>query len=47
MSTSILEVRHLRTLLALQEAGSVSRAAALLNVTQSALSHQLKTLEEF
>jgi LysR family transcriptional regulator for metE and metH len=47
MSTSILDLRHLRTLLALQEAGSVSRAAALLNVTQSALSHQLKTLEEF
>jgi LysR family transcriptional regulator for metE and metH len=47
MPTSILELRHLRTLLALAEAGSVSRAAALQNVTQSALSHQLKTLEEF
>lgn len=47
MSTSILDLRHLRTLLALLEAGSVSRAAALQNVTQSALSHQLKSLEEF
>lgn len=47
MSTSILDLRHLRTLLALLEAGSVSRAAALQNVTQSALSHQLKALEAF
>jgi LysR family transcriptional regulator for metE and metH len=47
MPTSILDLRHLRTLLALLEAGSVSRAAALQNVTQSALSHQLKALEEF
>jgi LysR family transcriptional regulator, regulator for metE and metH len=47
MPTSILDLRHLRTLLALLESGSVSRAAALQNVTQSALSHQLKALEEF
>lgn len=47
MATTILDLRHLRTLLALSEAGSVSRAAALQNVTQSALSHQLKTLEDF
>lgn len=47
MPTSILDLRHLRTLLALAEGGSVSRAAALQNVTQSALSHQLKALEEF
>jgi LysR family transcriptional regulator, regulator for metE and metH len=47
MPTSILDLRHLRTLLALVEGGSVSRAAALQNVTQSALSHQLKALEEF
>jgi LysR family transcriptional regulator for metE and metH len=46
MPTSILDLRHLRTLLALLESGSVSRAAALQNVTQSALSHQLKALEE-
>lgn len=41
-----VEIRHLRTLLALRDAGNVSRAAQLLNLTQSALSHQLKALEE-
>ncbi|NDI84016.1 LysR family transcriptional regulator [Undibacterium sp. B2R-29] len=43
---SILEVRHLKTLVALREAGNLMRAASLLNVTQSALSHQIKQLEE-
>lgn len=43
---SILEIRHLKTLVALREAGNLLRAAVLLNVTQSALSHQLKQLEE-
>jgi len=43
---SILEIRHLRTLAALRDTGSLVRAAQLLNLTQSALSHQLKQLEE-
>jgi len=43
---SILEIRHLKTLQALQEAGNLLRAASLLNLTQSALSHQIKLLEE-
>ncbi|MFL9924987.1 LysR family transcriptional regulator [Herbaspirillum lusitanum] len=43
---SILELRHLKTLQALKEAGNLMRAATLLNVTQSALSHQIKQLED-
>jgi len=43
---SPLELRHLRTVLALREAGNLSRAAQLLNLTQSALSYQLKALED-
>ncbi|NRF70166.1 LysR family transcriptional regulator [Aquincola sp. S2] len=46
MTTSPLELRHLKTLQALREAGNLSRAAQLLNLTQSALSHQLKALED-
>jgi LysR family transcriptional regulator for metE and metH len=42
----MLELRHLRTLSALRSAGSLVRAAQLLNLTQSALSHQIKLLEE-
>lgn len=42
---SLLELRHLKTLLALRDAGNLSRAAQLLNLTQSALSHQMKGLE--
>jgi LysR family transcriptional regulator for metE and metH len=41
-----LEFRHLRTIRAIHQAGGVGRAADLLNITQSALSHQLKGLEE-
>ena len=41
-----LELRHLRTIRAIHQAGGVARAAAVLNITQSALSHQVKGLEE-
>ncbi|HHX90930.1 MAG TPA: LysR family transcriptional regulator, partial [Paracoccus sp.] len=41
-----LEFRHLRTIRAIHRTGGVGRAAEQLNLTQSALSHQLKGLEE-
>ncbi|MCW3783326.1 LysR family transcriptional regulator [Defluviimonas salinarum] len=41
-----LELRHLRTIKAIHEAGGLARAAEQLNITQSALSHQVKGLEE-
>ena len=42
-----LELRHLRTLRALKATGSLTRAGELLNLTQSALSHQLKVVEDW
>ncbi len=42
----MLELRHLRTLTALRSAGSLVRAAQLLNLTQSALSHQIRLMED-
>jgi LysR family transcriptional regulator, regulator for metE and metH len=41
-----LEFRHLRTIRAIHEAGGLARAADQLNMTQSALSHQVKGLED-
>ena len=41
-----IEFRHLRTIKAIHEAGGLAKAADLLNTTQSALSHQVKGLED-
>lgn len=41
-----IELRHLRTVRAIHEQGGLARAAETLNITQSALSHQVKALEE-
>ncbi|MDB5660114.1 MAG: LysR family transcriptional regulator, partial [Cypionkella sp.] len=40
-----LELRHLRTIRAIHQAGGLARAADLMNMTQSALSHQVAGLE--
>ena len=41
-----IEFRHLRTIKAIHDAGGLARAADLLNITQSALSHQIKGIED-
>jgi len=41
-----IEFRHLRTIKAIHEAGGLARAADRLHITQSALSHQIKGLED-
>ena len=41
-----IEFRHLRTIQAIHEAGGLARAADKLHITQSALSHQIKGLED-
>ena len=41
-----IELRHLRTIRAIHQAGGIARAADMLHITQSALSHQIKGLED-
>jgi LysR family transcriptional regulator, regulator for metE and metH len=41
-----IEFRHLRTIQAIHKAGGLARAAEEMNITQSALSHQVKGLED-
>jgi len=40
-----LELKHLRAVKAIHDAGGLARAADRLNLTQSALSHQIKAME--
>ena len=42
-----LEFRHLRTLATLRDTGSIAQAAERLHLTQSALSHQAKAIEDY
>ena len=41
-----IEFRHLRTIKAIHDLGGLARAADVLNMTQSALSHQIKGIED-
>lgn len=41
-----IEFRHLRTIKAIHDTGGLARAADLLHMTQSALSHQIKGIED-
>ena len=41
-----IEFRHLRTIKAIHDYGGLARAADMLHITQSALSHQIKGIED-
>lgn len=43
----MLELRHLRSVVAIAETGSISKAGKRLNLSQPALSHQMKALEDY
>ena len=41
----MIDLKHLRTLLALRKTGNLTKAADMLHLTQSALSQQIRLLE--
>jgi LysR family transcriptional regulator for metE and metH len=43
----MLELRHLRSVVAIAETGSISKAGKRLNLSQPALSHQMKAIEDY
>ena len=42
----MIELRHFQTLIALAESGNMAKAAKRIHLTQSALSHQIKAIED-
>jgi LysR family transcriptional regulator for metE and metH len=46
MAVTQFEIRHLRMVVAVAESGSATRAASELHLTQSAVSHQLRNIED-
>jgi LysR family transcriptional regulator for metE and metH len=46
MSAMHIEFRHLRSIKAIHDTGGLARAAEVLGLTQSALSHQIKGIED-
>lgn len=46
MQTIMIEIRHLKSLIAIAETGKLAHAADRVYLTQSALSHQIRALEE-
>ena len=43
----MLEIRHLRSLIAIADSGKLATAAQRVHLTQSALSHQIRALETY
>lgn len=43
----MLELRHLKTVVALAESGNLSKAAKRVNLSQPAVSHQIRGIEEY
>jgi len=41
----MLEIRHLKTLVALAETGNISKAAKQVKLSQPAVSHQIRAIE--
>src|SRR5690606_1055636 len=46
MQSIMIEIRHLKSLIAIAETGKLAHAADRVYLTQSALSHQIRALEE-
>jgi LysR family transcriptional regulator for metE and metH len=46
MTLGMIELRHLRALVAVAETGNLSKAGKRLNLSQPALSHQIKAIED-